>query len=92
MRCRFCETEIADKALICYRCGKATTDAKVAAPIPPRGLPLGAALGVTATAAAAAIGLPEIADGTLLYAGWAALTALSGGALAVWWGGRAGRK
>ena len=28
MKCRSCGTEIADKALICYRCGAATTDAK----------------------------------------------------------------
>ncbi|MGE3179367.1 MAG: hypothetical protein AB7O32_17985 [Vicinamibacterales bacterium] len=28
MQCRQCGTEIADKALICYRCGAATTDAK----------------------------------------------------------------
>ena len=28
MRCRNCGTEIADKALICYRCGTATTEAK----------------------------------------------------------------
>jgi uncharacterized membrane protein YvbJ len=26
--CRNCGTEIADKALICYRCGTATTDAR----------------------------------------------------------------
>ena len=26
MNCRQCGTEIADKALICYRCGAATTD------------------------------------------------------------------
>jgi hypothetical protein len=26
MICRHCGTEIADKALICYRCGAATTD------------------------------------------------------------------
>jgi len=26
MKCRQCGTEIADKALICYRCGAATTD------------------------------------------------------------------
>ncbi len=26
MRCRQCGTEIADKALICYRCGAATTE------------------------------------------------------------------
>ena len=26
MQCRNCGTEIADKAIICYRCGTATTD------------------------------------------------------------------
>jgi hypothetical protein len=35
MRCRNCGTEIADKALICYRCGTATTEAKFGPP-PPR--------------------------------------------------------
>jgi uncharacterized membrane protein YvbJ len=28
MNCRQCGTEIADKALICYRCGTATTEAR----------------------------------------------------------------
>jgi uncharacterized membrane protein YvbJ len=28
MTCRNCGAEIADKALICYRCGAATTEAK----------------------------------------------------------------
>jgi hypothetical protein len=28
MKCRNCGAEIADKALICYRCGTATTEAK----------------------------------------------------------------
>src|SRR5262249_31351387 len=38
MLCRQCGTEIADKALICYRCGTATTEAKFKpAPIPARG-------------------------------------------------------
>ena len=32
MRCRSCGTEIADKALICYRCGSATTDPKIKPP------------------------------------------------------------
>jgi len=32
MRCRQCGTEIADKALICYRCGTATTEAKFKPP------------------------------------------------------------
>jgi hypothetical protein len=32
--CRQCGTEIADKALICYRCGTATTEAKYKPPAP----------------------------------------------------------
>jgi hypothetical protein len=32
MTCRHCGTEIAAKALICYRCGKATSDPVVAPP------------------------------------------------------------
>jgi uncharacterized membrane protein YvbJ len=32
MQCRNCGTEIADKALICYRCGEATTDPRVKPP------------------------------------------------------------
>lgn len=34
MVCRHCGTEIADKALICFRCGTATSEPRVA---PPRG-------------------------------------------------------
>ena len=37
MQCRNCGAEIADKALICYRCGTATTEAKYRpAPLPGR--------------------------------------------------------
>ena len=32
MQCRKCGTEIADKALICYKCGTATTEAKYQPP------------------------------------------------------------
>ena len=32
MRCSHCGTEIADKALICYRCGHATTEPRVRPP------------------------------------------------------------
>ena len=35
MQCRHCGTEIADKALICYKCGTATAEAKYQ-PAPPR--------------------------------------------------------
>jgi uncharacterized membrane protein YvbJ len=36
MQCRNCGTEIADKALICYRCGTATTEAKYQPYVAPR--------------------------------------------------------
>jgi uncharacterized membrane protein YvbJ len=32
MICKHCGTEIADKALICYRCGHATTEPRVKPP------------------------------------------------------------
>jgi uncharacterized membrane protein YvbJ len=34
MICRQCGIEIADKALICYRCGTATTEAKFQPAVP----------------------------------------------------------
>ena len=37
MTCRNCGTEIADKALICYRCGTATTEAKYQPYVAPKG-------------------------------------------------------
>ena len=37
MRCKYCQTEIADKALICYRCGNATTEPRIK---PPAGGPI----------------------------------------------------
>lgn len=41
MQCRQCGTEIADKAIVCYRCGTATTDpVRKAVPIKPRRSPL----------------------------------------------------
>jgi hypothetical protein len=33
MICKHCGTEIADKALICYRCGQATAEPRVKPPI-----------------------------------------------------------
>jgi hypothetical protein len=32
MKCAYCQTEIADKALICYRCGNATTAPRIKPP------------------------------------------------------------
>jgi len=54
MICKHCGTEIADKALVCYRCGNATFEAKVRPAAPPqRGsrLPVIAALLVLILAA-----------------------------------------
>ena len=60
MQCRQCGTEIADKALICYRCGTATTEAKYKpAPIGQRRAPVNwlvMAVGLAALAAAALYG------------------------------------
>ena len=39
MICRSCGTEIADKALICYRCGTATTEARFKPAAVPRRSP-----------------------------------------------------
>jgi uncharacterized membrane protein YvbJ len=41
MQCRNCGTDIADKAIVCYRCGHATTDpVRKAAPIKKKTNPL----------------------------------------------------
>jgi hypothetical protein len=32
VKCKSCGTEIADKALICYRCGNATTEPRIKPP------------------------------------------------------------
>jgi hypothetical protein len=44
LRCRQCGTEIADKAIVCYRCGTATTDPVFA---PPQARPRSKAVLVT---------------------------------------------
>jgi uncharacterized membrane protein YvbJ len=41
MQCRQCGTEIADKAIVCFRCGASTTDpVRSAVPLRPRRSPL----------------------------------------------------
>jgi hypothetical protein len=92
MRCRFCDTEIADKALICFRCGRATQDARVAPPPVARGLSGPVAATVAAVALAAGAGVEWVAEGAAAWAGWtvSAVSTLLAGAL--WWGGRAGRR
>ena len=83
MTCRNCGTEIADKALICYRCGTATAAPRIAPPSPrkERGpLPLIAALVVIV--AAAAFIVPTLPPDTTQAAGWGIAVVLA--ALAVW--------
>jgi uncharacterized membrane protein YvbJ len=46
MTCRSCGVEIADKALVCYRCGTSTTEAKFKAPT---ARPVRSRVGVVAT-------------------------------------------
>jgi len=88
VRCRFCDTEIADKALICYRCGRATTDPKVA-PVPlGRKRPTALAASALAVLAGGAVWLPSLADGAELWTGWAGLGAAALATAAWWWRGR----
>lgn len=83
MKCRHCGTEIAEKALICYRCGTATTVPRIAPPTerPSRG-PVPAILAVVATAGAAALLVPPLPDGPPELAGWAGAAVVA--ALAAW--------
>jgi ABC-type uncharacterized transport system permease subunit len=57
MQCRSCGAEIADKALICYRCGTATTDAKYKPAAPSRGSRGGLIATVVAVAIIVLVGL-----------------------------------
>lgn len=83
MKCRNCGTDIADKALICFRCGTATAIPKVAPPAerPARG-PLPAILAVLITAGAAGLLVPPLPDGPPEMAGWAGAAVVA--ALAAW--------
>jgi hypothetical protein len=84
MKCRNCGTEIADKALICYRCGEATTAPRIAPPPPPppaRG-PIPVIIAILILIAVAVLVLPGLEPGIPRVAGWATLVVVT--ALAVW--------
>lgn len=70
MTCRTCGTEIADKAIVCYRCGAPTETPRVAPPGEAvRGpWPLVAAL--AALALFAVLAVPQLAAGAPRAAGW----------------------
>lgn len=67
MKCRNCGTDIADRALICFRCGVATTEAKYKAPVPIRRPPSATSLLATLLAVvlliAGALYLDQVGSG-----------------------------
>ena len=83
MKCRNCGTEIAEKALICYRCGTATSEPRIAPPAakPVRG-PLPLIMAILVIIVAAVVTLPQLPPGESRLAGWAALVVVT--LLAVW--------
>jgi len=66
MKCRSCGAEIADNALICYKCGTATQEAKIKPPAPRRGLSRGTIAGLIVLGLALAGVIREVACGSLL--------------------------
>jgi uncharacterized protein (TIGR03382 family) len=78
MNCRQCGTRIADKALICYKCGTATTEAKYA-PVPISGRPSLVSVAIlVALAILVFLGIYTGATGeteTTRMAGWVATAA-----------------
>lgn len=78
MTCRHCGATIADKALICYRCGEATTAPRIAPPPPPRERgPLPIIAAILVIIAAAVMVLPMLEPGTPRLIGWAAVVILT---------------
>lgn len=78
MICRNCGTEISDKALICYRCGTATTERRITPPAerPRRGvLPL--LVAILLIGLAVVLALPQLPEGTPRLAGWVVAAVLA---------------
>ena len=66
MKCRSCGAEIAANALICYKCGAATTEAKITPPAARGGLGRGTMAGLILLGLALAAVAREVACGSLL--------------------------
>ena len=66
MKCRSCGAEIAANALICYKCGTATTEAKIKPPARRSGLGRGTIAGLILLGLALAAVAREVACGSLL--------------------------
>lgn len=83
MKCRNCGTEIADKALICYRCGEATTAPRIQPPPPrPARGPVPVVIAVLVIIAAALIVIPDLEPGTPRLAGYVSVALVT--AVTVW--------
>jgi len=67
MKCRSCGAEIADNALICYKCGTATQEPKIKPPAARRGMSRGALAGLILLGLALAAVAREVACGSLIY-------------------------
>lgn len=83
MKCRHCGTEISDRALICYRCGEATTAPRIPPPAarPSRG-PVPMLIALVLFAVIAVMVIPELEPGTPRAMGWAVLLII--GVLSLW--------
>jgi hypothetical protein len=78
MICRNCGTEIADKALICFRCGTATTERRITPPAErPRRGPLPLLVSLLVIMAAAFAALPQLPEGAPRVAGWVGVVILT---------------
>jgi hypothetical protein len=66
MKCRNCAAEIADNALICYRCGTATQEARIKPPAPRRGMSRATLAGLIVLGLALAGIMREVACGSLI--------------------------
>ena len=66
MKCRNCGAEIAANALICYKCGTATTEARIKPPARKPGLGRGAIAGLIVLGLALAAAAQQIACPSLL--------------------------
>jgi len=87
VNCRYCGVEIADKALICYRCGRPTTEARIqpAASSARRSRIVGVLPSVVALLllVIAALFMGQVAGGeTPRFVGW--IVAVLAGVLIVW--------
>jgi hypothetical protein len=66
MKCRSCGAEIAANALICYKCGTATQEAKIKPPAATKGMSGASMTGLILLALALAAVAREVACGSLL--------------------------